>query len=257
MKCIVISLPRAEVRRQAITQQFQSLKMRFELLEAVDWRRIGQQERMLVDREARKREGRRSLSDGMIACYLSHRKAIQSVAHGNEELVAIFEDDSMLEPQIKTVFPTLELAHHQAQSFDVLFLHRNRTARPYVKLHQLDETFSIGAVKYSDSGALAYVISKSSAKRFLEFYPKIIHLVDHTLHEYWENGLKVFSLDPPVVFHSNDGVEHSFVREAEATRPRRSILSYPRRIQSLMNEEVRKRISFYRLSRTGRRAHKY
>ena len=34
MKCIVISLPRAEVRRQAITQQFQSLKMRFELLES-------------------------------------------------------------------------------------------------------------------------------------------------------------------------------------------------------------------------------
>ena len=251
MRCIVINLPRANARRENVRQQFESLNLSFEWLVAVDWRELGKQERMMVDRQARDREGRRPLSDGMIACHLSHRRAIERVAYGDEDCAAIFEDDVRLTPQVKTVFSILEVAEGAAELFDILFLHRNKTALPYVALETLEENYSIGAVKYSDWGAQSYIISKTGAKRFLEFYPKIIHRCDHTLHEYWENGLKILSLDPPVVFHGNDDTHHSFIREAKATRPPRSVLKYPRRIRSLVREEVRKRLSFYRLSRTN------
>ncbi len=253
MRCIVINLPRASIRRRSIQQQFDSLEINFELLEAVDWRDLSNQERMLVDRRAREREGRRPLSDGMIACHLSHRKAIECVARGNEDFTAIFEDDVKLAPQIKSVFSILECADRPAKSFDILFLHRNKTSLPYLPVHKLDENYSFGAVKYCDWGAQSYIMSKTGARRFLDFYPKIIHRCDHTLHEYWDNGLKIFSLDPPVAFHENEDTRVSFIREAAATRPPRSLLKYPHRVRSLVREEVRKRLAFYRLARTRTR----
>ena len=250
MKCIVINLPRADVRRQDVAEQFNSLGITFEFLEAVDWRYLTQQERSAVDRQARCREGRRPLTDGMIACHLSHRKAIERVAHGREDFAAIFEDDVRLSPKITSAFSLLEPASQPKALFDILFLHRNKTDLPFVSVHELDKNFAIGGVKYTDSGAVSYIISRTAARRFLDFYPRVIHHCDHALHEYWENGLKVFSLDPPVVFHGNTGGHHSFIREAAATRPRRSPWTYLRRVQSLVREEIRKRWSFHQLSRT-------
>ena len=190
MRCVVINLPRAKVRRQNVTQQFESLKIGFELLEAIDWRNLGAQERRFVDRETRDREGRRPLTDGMIACHLSHRRAIECVARGSEDCAAIFEDDVRIAPQITHVFSLVEAKHRSDKPFDILFLHRNKTALPYLALHNLDENFSIGTVKYSDWGAQSYIISRTAARRFLEFYPKIVHRCDHTLHEYWGKRLK-------------------------------------------------------------------
>ena len=74
MECIVINLPRAGERRQAVSRQFEAVGLEFEILEAIDWRDLGGEDWALVDRKSCDREGRHSLSDGMIACQPSHRK---------------------------------------------------------------------------------------------------------------------------------------------------------------------------------------
>ncbi len=74
MKCIVINLPRADVRREAMRKQFDALSIEFDIFEATDWCDLNEEYWALVGRKSRVREGRRPLSDGMCACYLTHRK---------------------------------------------------------------------------------------------------------------------------------------------------------------------------------------
>ena len=61
-------------------KQFNTLDMEFEILDGVDGRNLTDQDWMLVDTKSRDIEGRRPLSQGMIGCHLSHRKALEGVA---------------------------------------------------------------------------------------------------------------------------------------------------------------------------------
>ncbi|MDE0330627.1 MAG: glycosyltransferase family 25 protein [Nitrospinae bacterium] len=246
MKCIVINLPRADARRRAMVRQFDALGIEFEFINATDWRDLDDEEWALVDRESRDREGRRPLSDGMIACHLSHRKALGSVAAGEDELAAVFEDDVTLAPGIGGAFDALARLHASGWGFDFVFLHRHNTDKPFAPLKRVDAGVRLGITKFSDWGTQSYVVSKTGARRLLERFPKIINRTDHTLHAYWESGLNVFSLESPVVFDGNEAGNHSFLQEAADSRPSRNFLKLPSRALSHCREEILKRVCFYR-----------
>ena len=244
--CIVINLPRAEARREAMRKQFEALGMEFEIFDATDWRELNEEDWALVDRKSRDREGRRPLSDGMIACHLSHRKALSSIANGEDELVAVFEDDVTLAPEIVGALDALAKFYASGWEFDIVFLHRQRMDKTYVPLKRVDENIRLGITKYSDWGAQGYVISKKGAIRYLKRFPKIVNRNDHTLHAYWENKLNVFSLETPVVFDGNEAGEHSFLQEAKDSRPNRNFLKLGHRMFAHLREEILKRVYFYR-----------
>ena len=251
MKCIVINLPRAEDRREAMRKQFEALGIEFEIFEATDWRDLDEEDWTLVDRKARDREGRRPLSDGMVACHLSHRKALESVAAGEDELAAVFEDDVTLAPEIGGALNALARLYASGWEFDFVFLHRHNTDKPFAPLKRVDEGIRLGITKFSDWGTQSYVVSKKGAKRFLQNCPKIIHQIDHTLHAYWETGLNVFSLETPAVFDGNEAGGHSFLQEAADARPSRNFWKLGRRVLSNLREEVLKRVCFYRKVRSA------
>jgi len=244
VKCVVINLPRAKARLRAIAGQFNQLSIDFETLEATDWRDLNKQDYENVDQDARNKEGRRALSPGMVACHLSHRRAIAEVASGGPDLTAIFEDDVTLAPNIASVLQTLQEAYSAGSNFDLVFLHRNKTYLRYVVLETIDRNVKLGITKYSDWGAHGYVISKLGAGKLLNRYPKIIHRCDHTLHAYWESGLNVFSLHEPVVSHGNVAGDHSFLQEGSRQRVQLSVPKLPRRAASILREEILKRRYF-------------
>ena len=150
VKCVVINLPRAKARLRAIAGQFNQLSIDFETLEATDWRDLNKQDYENVDQDARNKEGRRALSPGMVACHLSHRRAIAEVASGGPDLTAIFEDDVALAPNIASVLQTLQEAYSAGSNFDLVFLHRNKTYLRYVVLETIDRNVKLGITKYSD-----------------------------------------------------------------------------------------------------------
>lgn len=252
MKCIVINLPRAEARREAMRRQFDALDMKFEIFDATDWRELGEEDWALVDRNTRDMEGRRPLSDGMIACHLSHRKALESVAAGDDELVAVFEDDVTLAPEIDGVLQTLERFYASGWEFDLVFLHRNRKDKTFAPLKSVDESIRLGITRFSDWGLQGYMVSKKGASRFLQNCPKIVYQADHALHAYWENGLNVFSLETPVVSDGNEAGGHSFLQEAVDSRPSRNLWKLGRRALSNLREEALKRVYFSRKVRSAR-----
>ena len=252
MKCIVINLPRAEDRRRAMRKQFEALDMKFEIFGATDWRELSEEDWALVDRKSRDMEGRRPLSDGMVACHLSHRKALEGVAAGEDELIAVFEDDVTLAPEIGGALDALARLYASGWGFDIVFLHRQSMDKTFAPLKRVDEGIRLGITKFSDFGALGYVISKNGAGRFLERCPKIVHQIDHTLHAYWETGLNVFSLETPVVFHGNEAGGHSFLQETKSTRPSRNFWKLGRRALSNLREEALKRTCFSHKIRNAR-----
>ena len=227
-------------------KQFNALDMEFEILNAVDGRNLTEQDWMLIDTKSRDLEGRRPLSQGMIGCHLSHRKALESVAAGGDELVAIFEDDITLAAECGVVLQALMRLYSSGWEFDIIFLHRNKRDKAYVPLKRVDDGIRLGITKFSDWGAQGYVASKKGADRLLKRYPRIVHRNDHTLHAYWESGLNIFSLETPVVFHGNEAGDHSFLQEGAPFRPNRNFRKLGYRVFSHIREEILKRIFFFR-----------
>ena len=246
MKCIVINLPRAEARRRAMSRQFDTLGIEFEIFDAIDWRDLSEEDWALVDRKSRDMEGRRPLSDGMVACHLSHRKALKSVAEGGDELAAVFEDDVTLAPEIGGALDALARLYSSGWEFDIVFLHRQSMDKTFAPLKRAEAGIRLGITKFSDWGAQGYVVSKKGANRLLKNCPKIVNRNDHTLHAYWESGLNVFSLETPVVFDGNEAGGHSFLQEAKDSRLSRNFLKLPYRAFSHLREGILKRVYFYR-----------
>lgn len=226
--------------------------MEFEILDAIDWRDLNEEDWARVDRKSRDLEGRRPLSDGMVACHLSHRKALEGVVAGEDELAAVFEDDVTLAPEIGGALDALARLYASGWEFDFVFLHRHSKDKPFAPLKRVDAGIRLGITKFSDWGTQSYVVSKKGASRLLDRFPKIVNRTDHTLHAYWETGLNVFSLETPVVFDGNEAGEHSFLQEAADSRPSRNFRKLGRRALSNLREEALKRIYFYRKVRSAR-----
>ena len=254
IKCILINLPRAESRRKAMRKQFDALGVEYEIFDATDWRDMGEADWALVNRKSRDREGRRPLSDGMIACHLSHRKALEGVAAGDDKLAAVFEDDVTLAPEIGGALDALARLYASGWEFDFVFLHRQSMGKTFVPLKKVNGNIRLGIIRFSNFETIGYAVLKIGARRFVQNYLKIVHQLDHTIHAYWETGLNVFSLETPVVFHGNKAGDHSFLREIKSSRPSRNFRKLEHRGRGNLREEAFKRVWFFRKMRGARNA---
>ena len=242
MKIIVINLARAVDRRQAMTEMLLSLGMEFEILEATDWKELTEQDCSLVDTATRERQGQKPLSKSMIATVISHRRALVQLLESEDEMVVILEDDVTILPEFKDVLATVERSEID---FDVIFLHRGRSRNTFVPLKGIGR-YRLGIVKFSDWGNQGYIITRKAAQHYFEHYPKVVYRSDHSLHAYWENGLEIFSLDPPVVYHENQAGPYSFINEAKIDGRFRSVAARARRLRTELTKEFQRRRVFGR-----------
>ena len=242
MLCIVINLERAEARRRAMARQLSNLDLDVSWLVATDWRNLNDESWRIVDRETRRREGRRPLPPGAVACAISHRRAWKRIAEmKSDDLAVILEDDVILSDAFMKSCGLLRQIRSQ---FDVVFLHK-ATRRPYVPAFPIGHDRTLGFVRFSDHGALAYALTPRSARRLISQFPRIVHHVDHTLHAHWTHPLSVYVLGPPVVRPADAESSPSFRAEGGG-RQRRSLGTTLRRPASILAEEFRKRVWFAR-----------
>ena len=237
MKCIVVNLDRAAARRKAMVEQLQSLHMQFEILKAKDWKELTERDYASIDTATRERQGRRPLSRSMIACSISHRRVLAELAAGGADMVAILEDDVTLSSDFGSILLVLE---NTDINFDIIFLHRNKLENTFTPIERIGK-HGLGLIKYSDWGAMGYVITRSAAQRYFECFPKIVHQFDHSLHAYWEHGLKSFSLDPPILHHGIQSERYSFLQETSVAMHSRSLGSLIRRVRTELLDDLQRR----------------
>lgn len=259
MRILVINLMRATERRQKMERQAADLGMHFDFLEAVDGKIISDAERALVDHTKRKSITPYPLSDNEIACWLSHKKAMQELVQSKESMLAITEDDAQLTADFPRILAAIE---KQAGSFDLIDLHRNfKRGEIFVPCRDLVPGFALGRVGYTHMKATAYVISRAGAEKFLNYAKNFAHAVDKEMHRYWANGLDIYGLENPVAKEMDEG--HSYIDETRGQNRPQERLRYPdadqlqwraRRFLTKFSDSVSKRLFFPFYAEKGKRA---
>jgi GR25 family glycosyltransferase involved in LPS biosynthesis len=121
------------------------------------------------------------------------------LVESNEPMMAILEDDVRLSDDFPHVLACIEA---QAGLFDVINLARGVKRKEFfVPCRHLTNSLHLGRLGYASTGAFGYVISRNAAQRFLLHTERLVDEVDRELHRYWINGLDIYGLTRPVVFH--------------------------------------------------------
>ena len=254
MRIVLISLERATERRRRMAEEFARVGLDYEIWPAKDARTLTDEDRAFVDRAARERLGLHPVPDGSLACTLSERAAMHHLARNGPEMMAVFEDDARFGDDLPAVLRVLE---QQPSTFDIVKLQRRNLRRPFIPTIPLPTGHRLGRVRFSDFGSEGYVITREAARLLLERIPRMIRDLDHELSYFWENGLNVLYLDPPVVhedeaygsqIHETRSTERLAHRRERHRRP--SILA--RRLKAVIANDLRRRIAFRRLLRSDR-----
>lgn len=250
MRIVLINLKRASQRRTRMAQEFDALGLKYEIREAIDGRNLSAEHLAQVDRQARRRLGLYPQANGSIANWLTQREVMRDLVANGPEMIAIFEDDARLTPELPDVLATLE---QQRFAFDVVVLQRRHPQRPFIPEVPLTDRHTAGRVRYSDSGSEGYVITRAAARHFLQTTPKMVLAIDQALSRFWHSGLNVFYVNPPVVHHG--GVDDSQIEDSRNTSRREraekdSLTSIVwRRVIASSRRAVMKRVAFRKLLR--------
>ena len=254
MRVVLINLERAKDRRDRMAAAFARTGIEFEIWPAVDARSLTDDDRRLVDHEARQRLGLYPIPDGSLANTLSQRAAMQDLVDNGPEMIAVFEDDATFDGALPSVLSALE---ERGALFDIVVLQRRNPRRKFVPSASLPTGHTLGRVRFADYGSNGYVITRDAARRFLERTPRMVREIDQALSRFWDNGLNVLYVHPPVVSHDRaleSQIEESRHPNRAAHRAlRRRPVVFARRLAAAVSRDFRRRIIFRRLLRTDRR----
>ena len=250
MHLFVINLEQAVDRRISMQAQMQALGLNADFHRAIDGEKLTPEQFAKVDREARRRLGLYPQANGSIANWLSQRQVMQKVVKNGPEMIAIFEDDALLSTDLPAVLAALEL---RPFAFDVVKLNRRSWRKTFIPCHQLTTGHRVGRIKYADSGSEGYVLTREAASHFLNRTPQMVREIDQSIPRFWESGLNVFYLDPPIVAHG--GQEDSQIEndrvQARQLHKTTSGLAYKlwRRMVTGLASRAKRRTAFRRLLR--------
>ena len=237
-----------------MAEEFARVGLDYEIWPAKDARTLTDDDRAFVDWAARERLGLHPVPDGSLACTLSERAAMHHLVSNGPEMMAVFEDDARFGDQLPAVLRALE---REPSTFDIVKLQRRNLRRPFIPTISLPTGHWLGRVRFSDFGSEGYIITRKAARLLLKRIPKMIRDLDHELSYFWENGLNVLYLDPPVVREDREyGSQIQETRSAERLAHRRERLRRPivlvRRLKTNIANDWRRRVAFRRLLRSDR-----
>ena len=234
--------------------EFARTGIEYEVWPAVDARTLTDEDRRLMDHEARRRLGLYPIPDGSLANTLSQRAAMRDLVDNGPEMMAVFEDDATFDDALPAVLSALE---ERGSLFDTVVLQRRNPRRRFVPSVSLPTGHTLGRVRFADYGSNGYVITRDAARRFLEQTPRMIREIDQALSRFWDSGLNVLYVHPPVVSHDwalESQIEETRHAKRVAHRPaRRTPIVFSRRLAAAVSRDIRRRIIFRRLLREDRK----
>lgn len=195
MQNVVISLPHAKKRRELLEKEFCRLQLPFRFYDAVDGANLTEKQIELVDFKDMRRNARYFPNSGGIGCWLSHMSILKEFVYSDDKVLAVFEDDVRFDNRIIQVLNSLS---DDMCGFDIVKLSWHKKRRKFCKLVDVSPSHSVGIINGYDNGSEAYVISQSAARHIVETFPRMVWEMDRFITRYWENGLTVGIVNPPV-----------------------------------------------------------
>ena len=243
MKCVVINLERAHDRRERIAQQFENLGIEFEFFVGIDGHALPDEEYFRYgDRQSGLVNWAHPNVPGMLGCWISHRQVWRNTLDDGLDMIAVFEDDVTLAPNVERVLNAVEVFARDRPMFDIIFLDNRRPYRPFVSLADINHEFSIGLIRHGNLGTSGYIITRSAIQHLLRKYPRMPIAIDQLMHAGWQNNLQTFTLRPQVVFHGVRFVNHGSYVYSHIRMKR----TWKQKFLYLLEFSIPKRVSYYR-----------
>lgn len=213
----VLSLVGDEARRAPLLRSLEALGINHELVLGIDGRRgIPVEYEKMVDRaEARRRHGR-NLTDGEIACALSHRAIYEKIVCSGVPGAIILEDDSIVNARL------LDFLNSRIYERAELVMLDHSHARVHRSGKSVMQGVSIMRLRLIAHRTNAYSVSTSAAKWLLRESTPLRDQAD------WPADITLIGatvLSPPIVNHpvEESGISH-LDQGRKASIPRQSSL---------------------------------
>lgn len=166
MRTFVISLERAQQRREHITRHLGRLQMEFEFFDAVDGRALGEEQvRAVYDEEAARKTFWGPLNRGEIGCALSHIGVWRIIVEQQLSHALVLEDDAVLDaatPDILEALPGL------MQPDDVVVLVKTNRNTFFFRQAPLPAGRRLVYVNQPLYTATGYVLGPGAASRLID-----------------------------------------------------------------------------------------
>lgn len=200
MKLYLINLDRSLDRLQRLENIFSQLNLNFIRVQAVDGKLL---EDPLIEKLTQQRTWYEPLTRGEIACFLSHKSALQLVADGKDNYAAIFEDDVTLSTDAAEFLSNEDWIPKTA---DIVKIETHGKKVWLGKAQKLKNEHSISRLKSRHIMAAAYIVSKTAAKRLVNLMEQATAPFDHYLFnpkfQIFEK-FEMWQLDPAIVIQAN------------------------------------------------------
>jgi GR25 family glycosyltransferase involved in LPS biosynthesis len=195
VEAFVIHLSRAKGRAPQVERLKASLPMPVIVIDAVDAERLRGDEIARVYRPGLNRPRYPfPLRHTEIACFLSHRKAWQTIVERGLDAGLVVEDDVELQPDFQEV---LALAFGHATPAD--YLRFPKQARERGKAAAAAGASSLFEPRALGLGMQAQLVGRDAASELLAFTRAFDRPVDTTIQMRWLHGVRVLSSSPVAI----------------------------------------------------------
>lgn len=224
----VINLISSPERLANSQQQLATHGLSFERIDAVDGATLSHaQLNSHYSANLNKQKYHYPLSAGQIGCYLSHRKAWQTIVERQLDYAIVLEDDFILENDLSNTIKNIEQLPFDWQMIK-LSAYQNRT-RPIAYQVPLQHEQQLVIHKKLMTGCCATAISYQGAKQLLAATDTFGRPVDCDLQHIWETQVAGYSLLPYPFAQNCEQV--SDIKSRSAVRVKKSFLT--RKVQQL------------------------
>lgn len=179
MKCYLINLDRSEDRLAKMQVQFDSYNLNFTRVAAVDGKTLtAEQLSKLVDSV---QIWEIPLPASEIGCFLSHKKCLELIAHGEDEYAAIFEDDVTLSKECTKFLSNTDWI---PRGVDIIKIDTNDmlvALKDFIVIKNTEYELSKLCSKHLCCGG--YIVSRNAVKLILKYMDKISIPVDNLIYD--------------------------------------------------------------------------
>jgi glycosyl transferase family 25 len=200
-KVFLINLDKSSDRLDLCQSELQKYNIDFERVPGVYGKDLTTEEiEKVYDKNKNDKHYKKPLSLGEIGCYLSHIKCWQKIIDEQLDYAIILEDDFKLNSTFKQFESILE----QMQNWDYVRVAFSSRKVPIVKRHKITKEHDLVYYKKVPINMLGQAISLEGAKKLLARSNPIFRPVDVDIKHYWESGINVIGIDPPLISERYD-----------------------------------------------------
>ncbi len=197
MKIFVISLKDSKDRRKKIESQMKKLKLNFEFFDAIDGRKVlPKKYESMVDRKLAQRRLGKEISDGEIACSLSHALVYKKIIAEKIKNAIILEDDCIFGDDFAEMVKN-KLCENSGKDF--IYLYHLYARAMYGSKNKFFKQYNMVKLAKTPNGAVGYYLTLETVQKILEQALPISYVSDWGVNI--NNITNTVAITPRIVTH--------------------------------------------------------